>query len=254
MTSRKDTSWEGSAKWYDEAVGTKGLYYHEQVILPGILRLLGKLRPDRDAVLDLACGQGVLARKLTSGVRYLGVDLSASLVKAAKKDALSGQKFIRADLSVPQKFQEELFSYATCILALQNIETPLGLLRTATDHLCTGGKLLLVLNHPCFRIPRQSHWGVDPQRKVRFRRMDLYMSELNIPIQTAPSQDQKSPTTWSFHRPLSFYINALEKCGLAITHMEEWCSDKKSMGRMAPIEDRSRKEFPLFLCLVATKF
>jgi hypothetical protein len=35
--------------------------------------------------------------------------------------------------------------------------------------------------------------------------------------------------------------------------MEEWCSDKKSEGAAARMEDRARKEFPLFLTILASK-
>ena len=79
------------------------------------------------------------------------------------------------------------------------------------------------------------------------------MTPLKIPIQTHPSQQDLSPSTWSFHRPLSAYSAALKQAGFMIDQIEEWCSDKQSIGKMASMENRSRKEFPLFLALSAVR-
>ncbi len=254
MKKDTDTSWETSASWYDKAVGSKGHYYHQQVIIPGVLRLLDLKSEKNPSLLDLACGQGILARQLPSKVPYVGIDASKSLIHSAKQSASGkNQQFYVHDLSHPIDLPKATFTRATCILAVQNIEDPLPLLLTAYKYLEPNGKLIIVLNHPCFRIPRQSHWGMDEQKKLQYRRLDLYMSVLKIPIQTAPSQEERSAQTLSFHRPLSFYSAALKGAGFLIDSIEEWCSDKTSTGKMASMENRSRKEFPLFLTLVAQK-
>jgi hypothetical protein len=41
--------------------------------------------------------------------------------------------------------------------------------------------------------------------------------------------------------------------GLIIETIEEWVSNKKSTGAKALMEDKARKEIPLFLTLVAKK-
>src|SRR5579872_4859138 len=53
-------SWDSSENWYSSCVGEKGHYYHQTVVLPNVLRMLGKFH----SLLDLGCGQGVLARHL----------------------------------------------------------------------------------------------------------------------------------------------------------------------------------------------
>jgi hypothetical protein len=109
------------------------------------------------------------------------------------------------------------------------------------------------MNHPCFRVPRQSSWGVDEQKKLQYRRIDRYMEPLKIPIQTHPGQGDKSPQTWSFHHPLSTYVEGLSKSGFVIEKIEEWLSDKLSTGGKAKMENRSRLEFPLFLTIYAVR-
>lgn len=246
--NEQDTSWETSSSWYDKIVGVKGHYYHQQVIIPGVLKLLGK--NPQGYLLDLACGQGVLSRHLPKSVFYTGVDGSPMLIKAAKKYA-QNQEFLVHDLQQPLDLDNKKFSYATCILAVQNLADPLPLFHSAHRHLKPNALFIMVLNHPCFRIPRQSSWGIDNQKKLQYRRVDRYMSPLKIPIQTQPSKSTQSEETWSFHYPLSYYTTQLKKAGFILEEIEEWCSDKKSMGKTAAMENRSREEFPLFMVLVA---
>jgi hypothetical protein len=60
--------------------------------------------------------------------------------------------------------------------------------------------------------------------------------------------------TYSFHRPLQEYIKVLGNAGFVVTHLEEWISHKISEpGPRADAENRARKEFPLFMCIAATR-
>lgn len=245
-----ETSWENSHSWYDKTVGEKGHYYHQSVIFPKALKLLELKKGDK--LLDLACGQGVLSRQLPLQVGYLGVDASTSLIKQAKHYA-STRNFLVGDVTQTLKTPEKDFSHATIILALQNIEHPQLVLRNASNHLKSQGKLLIVLNHPCFRIPRQSSWGIDEAKKLQYRRVDRYLSPLKIPIQTHPGRQKDSQETWSFHHSLSDYSLWLKEEGFSIELIEEWVSDKQSTGGHAKMENRSRAEFPLFLTILASK-
>jgi SAM-dependent methyltransferase len=240
------TSWESSHRWYDAIVGEKGHYYHEHLILPNALRLLD-LKP-HDSLLDLGCGQGVLSRQIPSDVAYTGIDASPSLIQKAK--SRSKHKFLVGDLTKPLNVSP--FSHAAMILVLQNIEAYDVAIHNGASALKPGGKFLIVLNHPCFRIPRQSSWGIDSAKQMQYRRIDLYMSPLKIPIQTHPGSTDSSQT-FSFHQPLSSYVAALAKAGIVIEKLEEWTSDKQSVGAKARMENRSRKEFPLFLALLGKK-
>ncbi len=246
-----DTSWQKSSSWYKKAVGDEGHFFHQQVVLPNSLRLL-HLQPD-STLLDLACGQGVLARTIPAIKSYTGFDLSSSLVKAAKKlNRHPNYDFFTADVtqSLPLK---NAFSHAAIILALQNIDLPQAVIANAAKHLAPNGLFLIVLNHPCFRIPRQSSWEIDSANKIQYRRLNRYFSPLKIPIRTNPSLGERSPLTWSFHQPLSAYTQMLSQNGFVIKELEEWTSTKESLGKAAKMENRGREEFPLFLTLLCQK-
>lgn len=208
-------------------------------------------------LLDVGCGQGVLARRLPPAMEYLGIDLSEQLLKEAKRqDANRRHRYALHDMTTPlteSLTQGKRFDAAALVLALQNVEAQEQVIAHLAPHITTNGRLLIVLNHPCFRIPRQSCWQIDEQKQCRFRRLERYLSPLSVPIHMQPSLGEQSPITWSFHYPLSAYMRWLQKNGFALIAIEEWCSDKKSTGKYAKMENRSREEFPLFLTLVARK-
>jgi len=247
-----NTSWEKSSKWYKKIVGDEGHYFHQAVILPKIKYLINF--DEVNSVLDLACGQGIFERQIDPKKEYVGIDISKSLIEEALQKRLNkNHQYLVSDVSRDLPIKKYDFDLVTIILALQNIRNANGVAKNAFKHLKTGGKFLIVLNHPMFRIPRQSSWGVDNNNKIQYRRIDRYMSSLEIPIATNPGKFQKSEITWSFHHPLSEYCQILFENGFVIEKIEEWISDKKSTGSKAKMEDRSRAEIPMFMAVLAVK-
>jgi SAM-dependent methyltransferase len=238
--------------WYDTLVGQSGHYYHEHVILPKVGEWLKKW--EVKSLLDLACGQGVLEKNIPKGMKYIGVDIAPTLIKLAQKGAaVPSHQFFVADITRPLRLPEKEFDAATLILAVQDLKDAKGAFQNGAKFLKEGGRLLIVMNHPCFRIPRQSGWGVEQEKKLQFRKLNCYLSHLDVPIQTRPSHQQKSPQVTHHHRPLSYYSQALFETQFVIEKIEEWTSDKVSEGGRARMENRARKEFPLFLTIVARK-
>jgi ubiquinone/menaquinone biosynthesis C-methylase UbiE len=253
LKSQDATDWERVDQWYDQLVASQGHYYHRQIILPKLLSLLDLSSYDHPSLLDLACGQGVLASHIPAHVSYMGIDLSPSLIAAAKKKERKNHKFYVGDICKTLPIKKHDFTHATIILALQNVHEPALALAQASYHLIKGGVVAIVINHPCFRIPRQSSWIIDESKKIQARRIDRYLTPLKIPIQMHPAKGNLSETTWSFHHSLSDYSRFLANAGFAILLIEEWTSDKKSRGKAAKRENRARAQFPLFLTFLAQK-
>jgi ubiquinone/menaquinone biosynthesis C-methylase UbiE len=248
----QNSSWQKVSKWYNKTVGDEGHYYHQHVIMPNLRRILNM--KENESLLDLACGQGVLERNMNENIEYVGIDLASNLIKeAASKRVNEKHKFLVADVSKDLPTSKTDFDNGAIILALQNIKKAFGVIRNFAKHLRKNGKLVIVLNHPIFRIPRQSSWGEDNTgNKIQYRRIDSYMSPLEIPILANPGK-KESENTWSYHYPLSAYSEMLFDNGFCIEKIEEWVSDKISTGSNAKVEDRARKEFPLFMAIIARK-
>lgn len=247
----QNSSWQKVSKWYNKEVGDEGHYYHQHVIMPNLKRIL-KLK-ERESLLDLACGQGILERNMDRKIDYIGIDLANNLIREAiDRKTNPNHRFLVADVSKDLPTNKTDFDAGAIILALQNIKKPFGVIRNFAKHLKKGGQLVIVLNHPVFRIPRHSSWENDLDNKIQYRRIDDYMTPQEIPILAHPGQ-KESVETWSFHYPLSAYSEMLFDNGFCIEKIEEWISDKKSTGSNAKVEDRARREFPLFMAIVARK-
>ena len=259
---QNDTSWGGVALWYHEHLSA-GDTYHEKVILPNLARILAPKKGER--ILDAACGEGFFSRAFAASgagsagspqAEIVGVDISPELIAIAKK--LSPESvFYAAPLEDLSFAKDKSFDKAFCVLALQNIEEPSRALKEIARALKPGGGFVIVLNHPCFRIPKRSSWGYDEKEKIQYRRLDGYLSESKEKIEMHPgdaARGEAPQKTYSFHRPLQVYAKLLANSGFIITRIEEWNSHRESQkGPRAEAEDRARKEFPLFLMLKAQK-
>ncbi len=247
----KDTSWGSVAEWYDNYLETNTDSYQEKVITPNLLRIMGIKKGTR--VLDLACGQGFFSRRYQQvGASVIASDISTELIDQAQKRS----KGITFHVSPADKIgfaQDGEFEIATIVLAIQNIKNMVEVFQEANRVLAKGGRLILVMNHPTFRIPKRSNWEWDDKREVQYRRIEGYLSSATVPIVMHPGQ-KDSEETLSYHRSLQEFFKALNKAGFKIGRLEEWISHKKSeAGPRQKAEDLIRKEIPLFMMIEAIK-
>ncbi|OHA26752.1 MAG: hypothetical protein A3C06_01235 [Candidatus Taylorbacteria bacterium RIFCSPHIGHO2_02_FULL_46_13] len=251
MKSR-DTSWNSVAGWYDDMLADSESY-QQKVILPNLMRLAGEVHGKK--ILDLACGQGFFSESLVkAGASVIGVDLSKELIVLAQKRLGDAGEFLAGSIEkLPLAIKAETFDSALCVLALQNVRDLDSAVRETARVLKPGGRFLIVLNHPAFRIPKCSSWGFDEAQKIQYRRLDSYLSEIKTDIVMNPSA-KESATTVSFHRPLQVYFKMFAKHGFSVHRLEEWISHKKSEpGARHDAENLARHEFPLFLYLGLVK-
>lgn len=244
---KDDTSWGKVANWYDSHLGDDDTY-HNKIIFPSLIRLLGDIKNKK--ILDLACGQGMFSSILqNSGAVVTGVDLGKELIDIAKTKNKKVDYFVGASddlFMIKDKSQDAVI----CILALQNIEKINETFKEVKRVLKDGGRFIFVINHPSFRIPKQSSWAND--NDIQYRRIDEYISESKIKIDMTPGSKTNKKFTVSFHRPMQFYFKFLNKNGFAVSRLEEWTSHKESeKGPRKKAEDKARKEIPMFMMIEA---
>lgn len=243
-------SWDSVASWYEKHLTDENTY-HNKVILPNLIRLVAPKRGE--SIVDLASGTGFFSAAFAKeGAQVTGIDVSEELIAIARKHSPavsfhvgSAEKFDIVETTSKDK--------VVIVLAIQNIEQVAKVFAEASRVLKSSGTFHIVMNHPAFRIPKQTSWEFDEKKKVQYRRVDEYLSESKSAIAMHPGQ-YNSPETLSFHRPLQFYFKLLQKAGLVVERLEEWTSHKESdSGPRAKAENIARKEFPLFLYLGAKK-
>lgn len=249
---RKDrTSWDPLASWYDGWVGQQGSIHHRQLAIPALLDLLQP--QEGEHILDIGAGQGVLASYIASaGAHYAGVEISPRLLKIARSRHGQDGEFVQGDagkLNAVAQLRHRQFDAVVFLLSIQDMQPLDHVIRSASQLLCAGGRLVILMLHPCFRVPRQSGWGWDEGRKLTYRRVDSYLTPLPVPMKPLPGQQG---ATLSFHRPLALYINTLARNGMLIEHLREIAADKLDQPSVKA-DHRARAEIPLFLGLRARK-
>ncbi len=283
------TGWDHVAVWYDNLLEERGSDHHEQTILPGTLRLLSPTKGMR--VLDIACGQGILCRRLAEQrVECVGLDAAPNLIERAaaadkKNTYIAGDARDIAALASQHHSLQKPFDAITCIMALMNIEPLSPVLAGAAKLLKPHGSFIAVILHPAFRPLGQSSWDWDipPEERLRqkdkgkrkgkraertpknaepfkgtqFRRIDGYLSAYPREIVMNPgaaAHGNQAIKTTTFHRPIQHYIKSLAEAGLLVSALEEWSSQRQSQpGPRAQAENRARREIPMFLALRAQK-
>jgi SAM-dependent methyltransferase len=207
--------YDAIADFYDATAG-------RSVTDPGtaaLLELAGDAAGQR--VLDVACGQGRVARELARrGARVTGVDLSAAMLGRARAYEAAeplGITYLHADAAAPGALGGRAFDGVVCNFGLTDVDDLDGLLATVARLLPAGGWFVFSLLHPCF-----------------------------------PGWDRDAPSSWhpglgyyhegwwlagntgwrgkvgASHRMLSTYLNALAGHGLALARAvepppgEEW--------------------------------
>jgi SAM-dependent methyltransferase len=246
-------SWDPVAAWYTGWVGPNGSHHHRELAVPALLTLLEVRRGDR--VLDLGCGPAVLAADIArAGAHYTGVDASPKLLAFARRHHGRHGSFILGDvtrLAEKNAVEAESFDAVTFLLSIQDIEPLAGALASASYALPPGGQLVMVMTHPCFRVPRQSGWGWDAGRRLRFRRVDRYLTRLTVPMRT--SADGRVATR-SYHRPLEAYFNGLAANEMFVDRVVEIpATSAIAKGAPTRAERLALREFPLFLGIRAVK-
>lgn len=249
FTKKPNSSWNNVSKWYSKITSENGHYYHKNIIIPKLLKMLNLNISSN--VLDLGCGSGVLGRSIDKNINYVGVDISKNLITEAKqKDKAYKHKYVVSDAL---NFKSDTkFNVVVFVLSFQNMENGEKIIENVSKMLSKDGKIYLVLNHPIFRIPRQTSWEIDPKTKLEYRRINMYTTKTKIPINMNPG-NKNSEYTLSYHTPLFEIVKYLKNNNILIENIEEWTSDKVSTGKNAKQENRARNEFPLFMTIVGIK-
>jgi 2-polyprenyl-3-methyl-5-hydroxy-6-metoxy-1,4-benzoquinol methylase len=201
--ARNEESWDRNARAWSAHVGGRDLL-RKLVIEPGLARALGPVEGRR--VLDAGCGEGLYSRFMARrGARVTGVDFSAGLIDLAREEEARrplGIRYRVGDLVRRGGMGRDRFDIVVACQVLVGISAPLAALVEMKRVLRPKGRILVVINHPCFLVPDD----------------DNYFNE--DPVWWKFFEGQVSKTAL-YHRTLESYATAFGKAGLAITNLVE---------------------------------
>jgi len=245
-----DTSWEGLGEWYDRMILDPNSIQN-RVILPNLIRLADPKKGEQ--ILDIGCGTGFFSKALSlSGAKVVGVDPAHDNIILAKRNCVDCE-FILDNAQKLEKLSGRRFEKAILVSMLDNIKDVNSVFCQLKKILLPKATVVIVINHPAFRIPKFSEWQTHEKKGIILREISEYMSESSHSIDMHPSSKNKKFTT-TYHRPIQYYFKILEKNGFLVKRVEEWISHKKSeVGPRALAEDSARKEFPMFMAIAAKK-
>jgi ubiquinone/menaquinone biosynthesis C-methylase UbiE len=236
MSAMDGPTWSDIAVWYDELVQA-GSGPHETSI-ECLLRLLPAL--DRAVVLDVACGQGLATRAVTTAgaARVVGVDASERMVDLARRHGApegSDVSYVVDDAQALAAFDPASFDGVTCQLALMDIPDLDATLAAVRRVLRDGGWFAFVIGHPCFLVP-DAETTSRPDGRAAVA-VSGYFEE-RFWRSSNPNGVRRAG---NHHRTLSTYLNALIRSGFALEAVEE--------PRAAPLLARQQPlyaEVPIF--------
>jgi 2-polyprenyl-3-methyl-5-hydroxy-6-metoxy-1,4-benzoquinol methylase len=125
------------------------------------------LIPQGSRVLDVACGPGLLCRKIkerVAGTQVMGVDFSEyALARNRERDGILGVEYCCLDIRASLKSLRRTFDVVTMCEVLEHLEEPARVVAGALGLLKSGGRFILTCPHDD-GIPDPEHvrlWGHD---------------------------------------------------------------------------------------------
>lgn len=206
------------AEWYDRQVRL-GRLLHD-LALPTLLEFLGDALGQR--ICDLACGQGVVARRLAElGAEVTGVDLSSKLLDIARLEEESeplGITYLQGDAQRLDGLQDDAFDAVICNMALMDIPDLAATTRSVVRILRPGGRFTFSVTHPILdtalgrmAIARADDGAIRSETRTYF---------VEGPWR-GDNPDGVRGRVDTYHRTVSTYTNTLVESGLTLERMAE---------------------------------
>jgi len=152
-------AWEENASFWDDRMG-EGNDFVEVLIWPATERLLNLQTGEN--VLDIACGNGLYARKLAGlGANVVAFDFSPNMIEHAiqRSDHPSHIQYLVLDATDEEallSLGEGIFDAAICSMALFDMSEIRPLFRALRSLLKVNGRFVFSIMHPCFNNPHMT--------------------------------------------------------------------------------------------------
>ena len=218
-------AWDANAEFWDQRMAD-GNDFQRELVGPATERLL-QLEPG-ELVLEVACGNGVMARRLADlGARVVAFDFAEKMVVAAKargdaEGAIDYRVVDATDENAVVALGEGQFDAAVCNMAIMDMADIDPLMSAVSRVLKPKGRLVFTLCHPCF-----NHTGcarvvedTDEGGVVRRNWLKVFRYHGGRPTRGIAMAGQPELQIY-FDRTLAQLFGACFRAGLVVTGLEE---------------------------------
>jgi ubiquinone/menaquinone biosynthesis C-methylase UbiE len=257
QTERREmkTGWGGVASWYDATINSKSST-QKDIILPALMSFMPLSHMEGREVLDLGCGTGFFMGEYIKGnpKKMHGIDVDNELLAIAhddlyKQNKLTNINLIKENAEKLISFKDDSIDLVFSIEAVVNMPDLSKVASEVSRVLKPGGKFVMLVNHPSFRVPQSADWHYDEAKKKQGRVVYKYKTAHSIKIDMNPGSSTNKQYTYTFHRSIEDYINTFMRAGMLTRRIKEVCSNKKSekTAKRKGEEDKAREEIPMFM-------
>ncbi len=229
LTEETRQIWDAKADFWDERMG-EGNAFQTLLVGPATERLLA-LR-DGEQVLELACGNGQMARRMAQlGAQVVATDFSQRFVDLAsartREAGLDGQVTFQqvdaTDESALLAFGEGRYDAVVCNMALMDMTEVAPLFRAVARLLAPSGRFVFCIPHPCYNSNgiRMTLEEEDRGGELVETSSIKVVDYLNIPPGKGAGMPGEPAPHWYFHRPLSVLLPLAFNTGLVMDGIEE---------------------------------
>jgi 2-polyprenyl-3-methyl-5-hydroxy-6-metoxy-1,4-benzoquinol methylase len=220
--------WNQKAEFWDNLHGEEGNRFHRTLVSPSVERLLALQADER--VLDIACGTGVMARRLAHlGGRVTAVDFSAALIERAKMRGQSSGEPIDYDVvdatdeDALVALGEGQFDAVVSTMALMDMPVLKPLYRAVRRLLRADGRFVFATSHPAFNSnnPIFAVELADQNGKLVTTHTLKFAAYLEmLPVKAVGARNEPAPHNY-YHRPLHQLLGEAFAAGLVLDGLEE---------------------------------
>jgi ubiquinone/menaquinone biosynthesis C-methylase UbiE len=206
-------------------------------------QFLGLLPPPGNLTVDIGCGEGRLPRDLKKlGHNVIGIDVSRSLIDAARKADPSGDYRCANAASLP--LEDKSCDLVTAFMSLHDVDDLTSAVAEMSRIQVEDGVACIAIVHPINSAGRFTGQSADSPFVID----GTYLGTFGYSAKE--SRNQLQMTFHSRHRPIETYSKALEEAGFLIEAIREPATPPET-NRSASSARWQR--LPLFLHMRARK-